>query len=202
WEGERFLNGGRGRRIKGGGRRPIGVSWGGGRRGLNNTPATTSATQAIQIATAGPRKPWPFGMRFPAGATAATTDNSAAIRFDPVSLAANQESQGVTFFANAPGRGQVMEKLRVLPNGALDVSATGGGGSFSIGGGMPILTTNHTGTGNLVLNNSPTLTSPTISGIKNGTGLQLFNTSMTCTTAGSVGATCTTGAIPLPISYP
>lgn len=36
--------------------------------------------------------------------------------------------------------------------------------------------------------------------LSSGTGLQIFNTTTTCTTAGSVGATCTTGAISLPVA--
>jgi hypothetical protein len=36
--------------------------------------------------------------------------------------------------------------------------------------------------------------------LTSGTGLQIFNTTTTCTTAGSVGATCTTGAISLPVA--
>lgn len=47
---------------------------------------------------------------------------------------------------------------------------------------------------------SPTLTSPTINLLTNGTGLQVFNTTTTCTTAASVGATCTTAAISLPVA--
>jgi hypothetical protein len=44
------------------------------------------------------------------------------------------------------------------------------------------------------------LATPTISLLTNGTGIQVFNTTTTCTTAGSVGATCTTGAISLPVA--
>jgi hypothetical protein len=94
-----------------------------------------------------------------------------------------------------------MEKVRVLPNGALDIDAQGGGGTFSVGGGTPISTTNQTGTGNLVLDSSPNLLMPMLNGIRNGTGLQLFNTTTTCATAPSMGATCKTGAIPLPVGY-
>lgn len=45
------------------------------------------------------------------------------------------------------------------------------------------------------------LTTPTLTGVTNGTGLQLFNTATTCTTAASVGAICTTAAITLPVAY-
>jgi hypothetical protein len=40
-----------------------------------------------------------------------------------------------------------------------------------------------------------------IRNLANDTGLQAFNSSTTCTTAGSVGAICTTGAITLPVAY-
>ena len=36
--------------------------------------------------------------------------------------------------------------------------------------------------------------------LTSGTGLQIFNTTTTCTTAASVGATCTTAAITLPVA--
>jgi hypothetical protein len=42
---------------------------------------------------------------------------------------------------------------------------------------------------------------PPLVRIANGTGLQVFNTATTCTTAASVGAVCTTAAIPLPVAY-
>lgn len=41
-----------------------------------------------------------------------------------------------------------------------------------------------------------------IGGITNATGLQILNTTTTCTTAASVGATCTTAAITLPVTEP
>lgn len=48
---------------------------------------------------------------------------------------------------------------------------------------------------------SKTLTAPTLTGVTNGTGLQLFNTTTTCTTGAAVGAICTTAAITLPVAY-
>jgi hypothetical protein len=45
-------------------------------------------------------------------------------------------------------------------------------------------------------------TSLDASGIKNDKGLQLFDATATCTTAASVGATCTTASIPLPVAEP
>lgn len=45
------------------------------------------------------------------------------------------------------------------------------------------------------------LAAPTITGLTNGTGLQLFSTATTCTTPASVGGQCTTGAITLPAGY-
>lgn len=41
----------------------------------------------------------------------------------------------------------------------------------------------------------------TASAVTNATGLQLFNSATTCTTAASIGAICTTGAITLPVAY-
>jgi hypothetical protein len=38
-------------------------------------------------------------------------------------------------------------------------------------------------------------------GITNNTGIQAFNTTTTCTTAGAIGALCTTAAITLPVAY-
>jgi len=43
-------------------------------------------------------------------------------------------------------------------------------------------------------------TSLKVAGVVNSTGLQLFNTTTTCTTGASVGATCTTAAITLPVA--
>jgi len=43
--------------------------------------------------------------------------------------------------------------------------------------------------------------SPTIKDFANSTGIQAFNTTTTFTTAGAVGATCTTAAITLPVGY-
>jgi hypothetical protein len=48
---------------------------------------------------------------------------------------------------------------------------------------------------------TPTLNSATLSLLTNGTGLQQFNTATTCTTGASVGATCTTALITLPVAY-
>jgi hypothetical protein len=48
---------------------------------------------------------------------------------------------------------------------------------------------------------SPSLLTPTLTGVTNGTGLQMLNSSTTCTTGASVGATCTTAAITLPVAY-
>lgn len=45
------------------------------------------------------------------------------------------------------------------------------------------------------------LTTPTLTGVTNGTGLQLFNTTTTCTTAATISTPCTTAAITLPIAY-
>jgi hypothetical protein len=42
---------------------------------------------------------------------------------------------------------------------------------------------------------------PQLTGLANGTGLQVFNTSTTCTTGASIGSTCTTAAISLPVGY-
>lgn len=44
------------------------------------------------------------------------------------------------------------------------------------------------------------LAAPTLNLVTNGTGLQIFNTTTTCTTGASVGATCTTAAISLPVA--
>lgn len=44
------------------------------------------------------------------------------------------------------------------------------------------------------------LSKPSIFGLTNNTGLQLFNTTTTCTTGASVGATCTTANITLPVA--
>jgi hypothetical protein len=48
---------------------------------------------------------------------------------------------------------------------------------------------------------SPAINTGTLTGLTNGTGVQLLNTSTTCTTGASVGAICTTGAITLPVAY-
>ena len=45
------------------------------------------------------------------------------------------------------------------------------------------------------------LTTPVLSGLTNGSGLQLFNTTTTCTTAATAGAQCTTALITLPVAY-
>lgn len=72
---------------------------------------------------------------------------------------------------------------------------------LQIGAGTVLGTTNQTGTGNIVLSTSPTIATPSLSGLTNATGLQFFNTSTTCTTAPSAGSACTTGAITLPVGY-
>lgn len=46
-----------------------------------------------------------------------------------------------------------------------------------------------------------TLTAPTVNGVTNGTGIQLFSTSTTCSTSGVIDNACTTGAITLPVAY-
>jgi hypothetical protein len=56
-----------------------------------------------------------------------------------------------------------------------------------------------TGTGNLVLATSPVVTTPTLTGVTNGTGLQIFNTSTSCTTAGTINTPCTTAPIALSV---
>lgn len=59
---------------------------------------------------------------------------------------------------------------------------------------------NNAGAKTVAALESDTFTSPTISLLTNGTGIQIFNTSTTCTTGASVGATCTTSAISLPVA--
>jgi hypothetical protein len=51
-----------------------------------------------------------------------------------------------------------------------------------------------------VLQTSPTIITPILSGLTNATGLQLFNTTTTCTTGSAAGSTCTTAAITLPVA--
>lgn len=71
---------------------------------------------------------------------------------------------------------------------------------FNFGGGTAM--TGTTGTShNIVLDTNAVLTTPTFNSITNGKGLQLFNSTTTCTTAASAGANCTTGAISLPVAY-
>lgn len=48
---------------------------------------------------------------------------------------------------------------------------------------------------------SPSLITPTLTGVTNGTGLQLFSTSTTCTTGAAIGDTCTSASITLPVAY-
>jgi len=70
---------------------------------------------------------------------------------------------------------------------------------FNFGGGTAVNGT--TGSShNLVLDTGATLTTPTFNSITSGKGLQIFNTTTTCTTGNTVGATCTTGAISLPVA--
>lgn len=46
-----------------------------------------------------------------------------------------------------------------------------------------------------------TLVTPTVSGLTNGTGLQVFTTATTCTTAATISTPCTTASINLPVGY-
>ena len=57
---------------------------------------------------------------------------------------------------------------------------------------------NINGSGQIV---SPVLLTPTLTGAANGTGLQLFSTSTTCSTSGVIDNTCTTASITLPVAY-
>jgi hypothetical protein len=54
----------------------------------------------------------------------------------------------------------------------------------------------------LNLNSSGQLAGLSVASITNGPGLQIFNTSTTCSTGASVGATCTTANITLPVTEP
>jgi hypothetical protein len=169
---------------------------------FNTGAGTRTAGDGIEFGTSSILN---LGINFRQGATAQTDNSHAAIQLNPVASGVSQESQGLAFFATTGGGGPIMEKVRVLPNGALDVNAVGGGGTFSIGGGMPLSTTNQTGTGNLVLATSPTISSPTISGggpIAGGSAAGLSGTGAcaTITTqkggawAGQATCTGTTGA--------
>jgi hypothetical protein len=76
--------------------------------------------------------------------------------------------------------------------------------NLKVGGGALITSSGSGGTlatiaGTETLTNK-TLTSPTVNHLTNGTGVQIFNTTTTCTTAASAGATCTTAAITLPVA--
>lgn len=62
------------------------------------------------------------------------------------------------------------------------------------------LNNNNFGAQTVAVTVSDVFTSPTINLLTNGTGVQIFNTTTTCTTAASVGATCTTAAISLPVA--
>lgn len=61
--------------------------------------------------------------------------------------------------------------------------------------------TNPPGSSSQTISGPIVVTGFTTSAVTNGAGLQFFTTSTTCTTAGSVGAVCTTAAITLPVPY-
>jgi len=72
--------------------------------------------------------------------------------------------------------------------------------SVTIGAGSAITSSGAGGTV-ATLAGVETLTNKTLNvPLTSGTGLQIFNTTTTCTTAASAGATCTTAAISLPVA--
>jgi hypothetical protein len=66
---------------------------------------------------------------------------------------------------------------------------------------VPITTDSLVGRSTTDTLSNKSLTSPTINGLTNGTGIQRFNSTTTCTTAATAGATCTTASINLPVGY-
>lgn len=88
------------------------------------------------------------------------------------------------------------------PAGFYSLCADGGTARWfmsPINGGTPNVPIVGTTTTDTMSNK--TLTAPTVTGLTNGTGLQVFNTTTTCTTATTINTPCTTAAITLPVGY-
>lgn len=78
-----------------------------------------------------------------------------------------------------------------------NVETTGTLSSTIATGTAPISVASTTPVSNLTVQNCSSCTIPSVT---NSTGLQIFNTTTTCTTGASVGATCTTAEISLPVA--
>lgn len=104
-----------------------------------------------------------------------------------ISRSANPATSGVVQLANA------------------DIIAWKGSGAFNdfLFRNGDVLTDQINGSNNVIVERSTTdaLSNKTLNvPLTSGTGLQIFNTTTTCTTGASVGATCTTAAISLPVA--
>lgn len=143
---------------------------------------------------------WPFGVRISTGATLAPALGQGAIYLFPQATGNSQPSQGIVLQSTTGGGGSQVGIETFTAAGNFNF-ATPGSTGVSINSGTPLQTSNQSGTGSICMTTNCGLTTPTLTGITNGTGLQLFNSTTTCTTGASVGATCTTGAITLPVGY-
>lgn len=97
---------------------------------------------------------------------------------------------GKFWYAKTVSQSSAADNILVLPTATISTGATGW--AQTIPGGV-----NSTFA---LLGLAQAFTAAqTFNSIGNGTGLQIFNTTTTCTTAASAGATCTTAAISLPV---
>lgn len=132
-----------------------------------------------------------------------------------VRLTCDATAAGWTALNDAPPAGGNTYQLSLIGTATLGTLAStstatvnqpSGGNQFITATVGPSKTQQHTipvvASDTLALLAAPqTLTNKTLNvPLPNGTGLQIFNTTTTCTTGASVGATCTTAAISLPIA--
>jgi len=144
---------------------------------------TAQPTTAIGIyisqpaANSGGPYHWTKGLRFDVGATLAPTianfsAGKAGIEFNPIASGPSQPSQGICFLSNFSDSTGNLACIGELATGNVDISTSRANTGLSINGGTGLVTSNQTGTGDIVLAYNPTLTIPVL-GVATGTSLNI-----------------------------
>jgi hypothetical protein len=177
--------------------------------GISCTHAGTGANQVVINLTGtnnGPSKFSNFYMEEAAGGTDRTTaavaitgSSGYAAQLENFNLGAEVASSTRFIVDIANGASAVLNEITGSSISTNIINDHNTGGKVITG---PAGTLVKTYTTNPYVTQKSYLVAPSVTGLTNDTGLQVFNSTTTCTTAASVGATCTTAAITLPVAEP
>jgi hypothetical protein len=176
--------------------------------GISCTHGGTGASQVVINLTGtnnGPSKFSDFYMEEPAGGTDRTTaavaitgSSGYAAQLENFNLGAEVASSTRFIVDIANGASAVLNDITGSSISMNIINDHNTGGKVITG---PAGTLVKTYTTNPYVTQKSYLAAPSVTGLTNDTGLQIFNTTTTCTTAATINTPCTTAAITLPVGY-